>query len=110
MANKLDRILAPKGVLRNTNLEAFHGAFSTSIAGIFRSFYEQSQSQKLNLDTETKETVLENIKIQREQEHEDKDEEDELDLNKETGEIGGPKGPEPTRYGDWERNGRCSDF
>ncbi|KAF5269219.1 hypothetical protein FQR65_LT02520 [Abscondita terminalis] len=27
-----------------------------------------------------------------------------------TGEIGGPKGPEPTRYGDWERKGRVSDF
>lgn len=27
-----------------------------------------------------------------------------------TTEIGGPKGPEPTRYGDWEKNGRCSDF
>jgi hypothetical protein len=27
-----------------------------------------------------------------------------------TREIGGPKGPEPTRYGDWEQNGRCSDF
>jgi hypothetical protein len=25
-------------------------------------------------------------------------------------EIGGPTGPEPTRYGDWERNGRCIDF
>jgi len=25
-------------------------------------------------------------------------------------EIGGPKGLEPTRYGDWERNGRVSDF
>ena len=25
-------------------------------------------------------------------------------------EIGGPTGPEPTRYGDWEKNGRCSDF
>ena len=25
-------------------------------------------------------------------------------------EIGGPSGPEPTRYGDWERNGRVSDF
>ncbi|MCC7427429.1 MAG: DUF1674 domain-containing protein [Alphaproteobacteria bacterium] len=25
-------------------------------------------------------------------------------------EIGGPKGPEPTRFGDWEKNGRCSDF
>jgi hypothetical protein len=25
-------------------------------------------------------------------------------------EIGGPTGPEPTRYGDWERSGRCVDF
>ena len=25
-------------------------------------------------------------------------------------EIGGPKGPEPTRYGDWEKDGRCIDF
>lgn len=25
-------------------------------------------------------------------------------------ELGGPKGLEPTRYGDWERNGRCIDF
>jgi hypothetical protein len=25
-------------------------------------------------------------------------------------EIGGPSGPEPTRYGDWEHKGRCSDF
>ena len=26
------------------------------------------------------------------------------------GEIGGPRGPEPTRYGDWESKGRCTDF
>lgn len=25
-------------------------------------------------------------------------------------EHGGPSGPEPTRYGDWERKGRCVDF
>ena len=25
-------------------------------------------------------------------------------------EKGGPKGPEPTRYGDWERKGIVSDF
>ncbi len=25
-------------------------------------------------------------------------------------EHGGPKGLEPTRYGDWERKGRCIDF
>ena len=27
-----------------------------------------------------------------------------------TREIGGPAGPEPTRYGDWEIKGRCIDF
>lgn len=27
-----------------------------------------------------------------------------------TGEIGGPRGKEPTRFGDWERKGRVSDF
>ena len=32
------------------------------------------------------------------------------DVNPETGEIGGPTGPEPTRYGDWERKGRVTDF
>ena len=25
-------------------------------------------------------------------------------------ERNGPKGPEPTRYGDWENGGRCTDF
>jgi len=25
-------------------------------------------------------------------------------------EVGGQKGPEPTRYGDWEKAGRCTDF
>lgn len=32
------------------------------------------------------------------------------DVNPKTGEVGGPRGPEPTRYGDWERKGRVSDF
>jgi len=27
-----------------------------------------------------------------------------------TKELGGRKGPEPTRYGDWENNGIISDF
>ena len=25
-------------------------------------------------------------------------------------EYGGPRGKEPTRYGDWEKKGRCIDF
>ena len=31
-------------------------------------------------------------------------------LSQKIKEIGGPKGPEPTRYGDWEVKGRVSDF
>jgi hypothetical protein len=27
-----------------------------------------------------------------------------------TPEVGGPAGPEPTRYGDWERKGLAVDF
>lgn len=30
--------------------------------------------------------------------------------NPSTGEVGGPTGPEPTRFGDWERKGRVTDF
>lgn len=30
--------------------------------------------------------------------------------NKETPEIGGPSGPEPVRYGDWEKGGIAWDF
>lgn len=26
------------------------------------------------------------------------------------GENGGQSGPEPTRFGDWEKGGRCTDF
>ena len=25
-------------------------------------------------------------------------------------EIGGKEGPDPSRFGDWEKNGRCIDF
>ena len=33
-----------------------------------------------------------------------------LRKKKKSVEIGGRKGPEPTRYGDWEKSGRCIDF
>ena len=34
----------------------------------------------------------------------------EADQPQQPREIGGPKGPEPTRYGDWETKGIASDF
>ena len=33
-----------------------------------------------------------------------------LNADKPQVEIGGRDGPDPTRYGDWEKNGRCIDF
>eukprot|EP00850_Spirogloea_muscicola_P020560 SM000220S07039 [mRNA] locus=s220:68484:69107:+ [translate_table: standard] len=41
---------------------------------------------------------------------EDEDDPVQDDVNRKTGEVGGPQGPEPTRYGDWEKGGRCYDF
>ena len=32
------------------------------------------------------------------------------ELPKKVEEIGGPPGPEPTRYGDWQFNGKVTDF
>ena len=52
-----------------------------------------NKTTKLNEEKEqnnTKDKFNENVNIPKEQ--------------------GGPKGPEPTRYGDWEKAGRCSDF
>jgi len=40
----------------------------------------------------------------------EKDREDTQAAAERPAEIRGPKGPEPTRYGDWERNGIASDF
>ena len=34
----------------------------------------------------------------------------ETDTKKAPREIGGREGPDPTRYGDWEKAGRCVDF
>jgi len=39
------------------------------------------------------------------------DEDDYVDMfNEETGEWNGPRGKEPTTYGDWQQKGRVSDF
>ncbi|XP_059667221.1 uncharacterized protein LOC132312749 [Cornus florida] len=73
------------------------------------SHHYQQQQQETNPNKPEAETSEMKEKLQNEKEDVE-DDGDALDLNEETGEIGGPRGPEPTRYGDWERNGRCYDF
>ncbi|KNA11971.1 hypothetical protein SOVF_130190 [Spinacia oleracea] len=66
---------------------------------------DQDSGEKKEIKTSTQfEEKKENVDI------EDDEDDDDGGVNKETGEIGGPRGPEPTRYGDWEQKGRCSDF
>ena len=48
--------------------------------------------------------------MNKKKEKEKKNSKDKKISKKVTKEIGGPKGPEPTRYGDWEVKGRVSDF
>ena len=54
--------------------------------------------------------------MKKDEQHEAKQQPETADVAKEVDaagsleEIGGPKGPEPTRYGDWEKAGRCIDF
>lgn len=64
------------------------------------------------LERLARESTMENLQsLGRKTEDAFEDEEDEYEVpNPQTGELFGPKGPEPTRYGDWERGGRCSDF
>lgn len=69
----------------------------------------QSQTQREKPSKEQGEPIVEKLEKLAEEEEEDNDNDDGF-VNKETSEVGGPRGPEPTRFGDWERNGRCSDF
>ncbi|WIA40689.1 hypothetical protein OEZ86_004385 [Tetradesmus obliquus] len=57
-------------------------------------------------------SLLEKAKQQQQQQQEDEEEDDDLIsvVNPETGEAYGPRGKEPTRYGDWEVKGRATDF
>merc|ERR1712212_1420244 len=74
---------------------------------------------KFDLEDEMKKKELDQIREElrlKEEEEKKKDEEEEEStsmgelVNEVTGERGGPKGQEPTEYGDWQRKGRVTDF
>ncbi|GMN44418.1 hypothetical protein TIFTF001_013620 [Ficus carica] len=82
-----------------------------SASRLVSSSAQKPQSDQENINKEQREAVERDL----ENKNEDDLEEEEgggggIQANEETGEVGGPRGPEPTRYGDWERNGRCYDF
>ncbi|CAK8568783.1 unnamed protein product [Lathyrus sativus] len=115
MTTSFPRLLstASNPTLLRTGSEHLARSVSNSVTRLLSSSSTQHHNHNTVRDqphTPTPESLKQSQKEQQQQEEQEVDDGDEIDLNKETGEVGGPKGPEPTRYGDWERNGRCSDF
>lgn len=110
MAINLGRVFSSTTLLSTpSRAEPLTRATINSVSRLLCSSATQSQSQHQNPSKEQREPTDEKLEST-ENQADDDEEEDDGYMNKETGEIGGPKGPEPTRFGDWERNGRCSDF
>ncbi|XP_041015025.1 succinate dehydrogenase assembly factor 4, mitochondrial [Juglans microcarpa x Juglans regia] len=117
MASKLGRLFssistlsAPKLSLSNSKS---YPLVSDSASRLICSATQQPQPLNENTNKQqADETTKNHIQKESEDDHqeEEEDEDDDDFVNKATGEVGGPRGPEPTRFGDWERNGRCSDF
>ncbi|KAJ4705986.1 succinate dehydrogenase assembly factor 4, mitochondrial-like [Melia azedarach] len=109
--NNLGRLFAsisnlsatPKPFTRSESVTAF--VSNPEVSRLMCSSTQQPQEKSIE------EREEDTVKSGNEETENQEDEEDDDDhVNKETGEVGGPRGPEPTRYGDWERNGRCYDF
>uniref|UniRef100_A0A803LGD4 Succinate dehydrogenase assembly factor 4, mitochondrial n=1 Tax=Chenopodium quinoa TaxID=63459 RepID=A0A803LGD4_CHEQI len=79
-------------------------SFSTFLMTTSANNDQQKGEKEVNKATQIEEEERENT------ENDSEDDDGGVHVNEETGEIGGPRGPEPTRYGDWEQKGRCSDF
>ena len=87
--------------LINTNCNALHlyarkcrVAFNTKCEGV--ELVTQDKNQIKNFDEQSSETQQDGFDLDK--------------ITRPSEETGGPSGPEPTRYGDWERKGRCIDF
>ncbi|KAF5947548.1 hypothetical protein HYC85_013505 [Camellia sinensis] len=110
--SSLIKLSAPKLVLPYARSESVTLSGSHSARRLICSSTQIQQEDQVNPKKleEQESKIKEKMQNEKDNDNEDEDEDDDFDMNKETGEIGGPRGPEPTRYGDWERNGRCSDF
>ncbi|KAK9147274.1 hypothetical protein Scep_006031 [Stephania cephalantha] len=109
VANKLSESKPSLGFARSDLQFQFHSIKSTT-RGFACSSHQHQQNPKIVAEAEHEQESEEKSENQEKEEEADEVNEDGEIVNRETGEVGGPRGPEPTRYGDWERRGRCSDF
>ena len=114
MSTSLSRLLSTANpALSCTRSEPLTRSVSNSVLRFICSSTQLPQSHQENPVKQQPEPLKDDLPHKNSQTNEDddnSDDEDGVHVNKKTGEIGGPRGPEPTRYGDWEKNGRCYDF
>ncbi|KAK1324429.1 hypothetical protein QJS10_CPA01g02155 [Acorus calamus] len=116
MANNLRRLLPPLTDLSRPKLGLGFGPFRADPNPLSRSpsivkrLLGSSPSTDPKPETPKEREGTEEKAETRDADAADEEEEDGEFVNKETGEVGGPRGLEPTRYGDWEKSGRCYDF
>mmetsp|Transcript_63319 Transcript_63319/g.57051 ORF Transcript_63319/g.57051 Transcript_63319/m.57051 type:complete len:109 (+) Transcript_63319:27-353(+) len=91
--------------LRSIYLSSIHQRYSFSSTCTNNDTKEEKNTES-DLNTNEDENISENEQKKSNDEKEKKQYKDPKDVK----EIGGPKGPEPTRYGDWEKGGRVTDF
>lgn len=113
MASNLSRGIAST-MISNYWVESVTRQVPKSVTSMMMCTWSKNKdevSSEESMAKNEKEATTTKIVEERENVDNDDDEDDDgVHMNKETGEIGGPRGPEPTRYGDWEKGGRCSDF
>jgi hypothetical protein len=105
--NNIVRLIAPSRSVSSRFLEPVSRFLSS---GTPPPPQAPSPNQDLNRDVKPDQNLQQNLQMQKEEEEEGEGGGGGEFVNEDTGEIGGPRGPEPTRYGDWEQRGRCSDF
>ncbi|XP_062144861.1 uncharacterized protein LOC133852180 [Alnus glutinosa] len=114
MASNLGRLFslsALKLTFSHTRSDPLTRSVSNPVSRLICSATQQPHPLEENPNKPQAETTEKDLPNESQEDDQEDDDEDSDDLvNKATGEVGGPRGPEPTRFGDWERNGRCSDF
>ncbi|WAR00789.1 SDHF4-like protein [Mya arenaria] len=99
------RFSSPVSKLASSTVSRFHSTDSTDSGQ--KSKRKKGKTPSGRLDDKWEQEDVESVEPYQEKEPLERFPDDK---NPVTGEIGGPRGPEPTRYGDWERKGRVSDF
>ncbi|KAM3681989.1 hypothetical protein ACJW31_12G038500 [Castanea mollissima] len=104
--------------LTSTPKLLFQAATTTRPDPLIRSVVTRFMSsatphQEIPLQNNKQESIKEDLETKNKEEEEEEEDDDDAQyvdengnfVNKATGEVGGPRGPEPTRYGDWEQKG-----